>query len=222
MELIEAIRSKRTIRGFKPDPVPREVLEELLETCRWAPSAQNTQSCEFAILGGKVMEEVRARIEEKEKTKAEITGDIPVPVLPEPYLQRANEQRDRVDRYQFPPGTENLEEKRAEYLLKGVRFHDAPNGIIIYTERALCPRANFDVGIMAQTISLAAYTYGLGTCIMVRVLYWPEVLRELLGIPESKLILLALAIGYPNPEARVNNYERYRLPLDALAHWHGV
>ena len=67
MDVIEAIRSKRTIRGFKHDPVSKEVLEKLLDTCRWAPSAQNTQSCEFAILGGKVMEEVKARLAEKEE-----------------------------------------------------------------------------------------------------------------------------------------------------------
>ena len=65
MEVIEAIRNRRSIRGFKPDPVPRKVLEELLETCRWAPSPRNMQTWELAILGGKVMAEVKARLEEK-------------------------------------------------------------------------------------------------------------------------------------------------------------
>ena len=58
MELIEAIRSRRSIRSFKPDPVPGEVLEKLLETCRWAPSAQNTQPWDLVVLSGQVMEKI--------------------------------------------------------------------------------------------------------------------------------------------------------------------
>jgi len=221
MEVIKAILSRRSIRGFKPDPVPREVLAELLETCRWAPSSRNTQSWELVILGGKVMEEVRARLTEKVKAEAEINPDIPSIDLPEPYLQRAIEVRDHLDTHQFPPGTEKLDEKRAEYLIKGGRFHDAPNGILLCVERALCPKAIFDAGIMAQTISLAAPAYGLGTCIMARPVYWPDMLRELLGIPESKLIVFGIAIGYPDPEAVVNSYPRERVPWDVFTQWHG-
>ena len=222
MEVIEAIRSRRSIRGFKPDPVPREVLEELLETCRWAPSPRNTQTWELAILGGKVMEEVRARLEEKVKAEAEINLDIPDPDPPELYLQRATEKMHRVDAHQFPPGTENLDAKRAAFLLKGGRFHDAPNGIIIYTERVLFPYVVLDVGIITQTICLAALNYGLGTCIMRRPIHWPDMLRELLGIPKSKLIVGAIAIGYPDPEALINSHPRARVPLDITTHWHGV
>lgn len=222
MEVIEAIRSRRSIRGFKPDPVPREVLEELLETCRWAPSSRNTQPWELAIVWGKVMEEIKARFREKDKAGVEFNPDIPILDLPEPYLQRAMEVRDSIDSHQFLLGTEKLDEKRAEYWVKGLCFHNAPNGIILYTERALGPKAILDAGIMCQTIFLAAFAYGLGTCPMGRTVYWPDVLRELLGIPESKLIVLGIAIGYLDPEAVVNNYTRHRVPLDVFTRWHGV
>ena len=57
MEVIETIRNRRCIRSFKPDPIPRKVLEKILEDCRWAPSASNTQPWEFAVLGGKMLDE---------------------------------------------------------------------------------------------------------------------------------------------------------------------
>ena len=79
----------------------------------------------------------------------------------------------------------------------------------------------FDAGIIAQTICLAALNYGLGTCITLRPVYWPEMLRELLGIPESKLILMAIAIGYPSHEAVINSFPRHRVPLDVLTRWRG-
>lgn len=222
MEVIDAIRSRRSIRGFKPDPVPREVLQRLLDDCRWAPSARNTQPWELVILGGKIMEEVKARLTDRIKMGVESNPDIPVPDLPEPYLWRAIELRDSIDTHQFPPETESLKDKRAEYWIRGGCFHDAPNGIILYVERALHPKVLFDAGIMAQTICLAALDYGLGTCITLRPVYWPDMLRELLGIPKSKLIVMAIAIGYPDYEARVNNFARTREPLDTFAHWHEV
>ncbi len=222
MEIIEAIHNRRSIRGFKPDPVPRKVLEEILESCLWAPSARNTQSWEFAILGGKVMEEVKVRLNELVKADAKVNPDLGNPEFPEPYLTRAEEARDHIDRHQFPPGIEKLDEKRAEYWMRGGRFHDAPNGIILYTEKALGGRAILEGGIMAQTIALAALPYGLGTCLMQRPVWWPDMIKEVLGIPESKLLLMAIAVGYPNPEARVNNYERSREPLKTFAHWYGM
>lgn len=230
MEIIEAIRSRRSIRSFKPTPVPKKVLEEVLDTSRWAPSGSNTQPWEFAVLGGKVMEEVNARLIQKVKTEWDtdrltfrnFTPDIPIPEFPEPYRQRAINVRNRIDSYQFPPGTPGLDEKRTAYLLYGGRFYGAPNAIIVYTERSISPKAILDIGLLAQTIALAALAYDLGTCLMTTPVAWPEILRELLGIPESKLIALAIAIGYPETEAKVNNFERTREPLGALTHWHGV
>ncbi|MFC2066419.1 nitroreductase [Chloroflexota bacterium] len=225
MEVSQAIRSRRSIRGFKPDPVPRKVFEGLLETCRWAPSARNTQEWDLLILGGKVIAEIKARIVEKYKAKVEANEDVPISALddmPELYRQRAIEGRDIIDSHQFPPGTEKLDEKRAAYFVKGWRFHDAPNAIILCTERVLYPTAIFDVGIMAQTICLAALDYGLGTTIMARPVYWPDIYREVLGIPESKLIVVSIGIGYPDPEVVVNSFPRHRVPWDVFTQWHGV
>jgi nitroreductase len=221
MEIMEAIRSRRSIRGFKPDPVPGKVLKELLETCRWAPSSQNTQSWELAVLGGGVMAKLKAHLEEKVKAKVKPYPDIPGGELYGPYQERANEMKNAIDVHQFPPGTEDLEAKRAAYLLKGARLFDAPNSIVIYTDKALDSKAIMNAGIMAQTIALAAQDYGLGTCIMLRAVYYPDVLRELTGIPDSKLIIMALAIGYPDPDFPANSYPRHRAPLEDFTKWHG-
>jgi nitroreductase len=168
------------------------------------------------------MQEVKARLTEKVKANAEINPDAPAAELPEPYLNRALELRDRIDKHQFPPSTERLDEKRAKYWIRGGRFYDAPNGIIVYIEKALYPLMLLDVGIMVQTICLAALAHGLGSCPVRRAVYWPDMLRELLGIPESKAIVIGIAIGYANPDARVNNYVRQREPLESWVRWHGI
>jgi nitroreductase len=229
MNIQEAIIRRRSIRSFKPIPIPKMILEEILDSSRWAPSSSNTQPCEIAVLGGNVMEELSTQLYEKVKTEWDsvrlafrtFRPDIPFPELPEPYRKRAIDARNRIDSHQFPPGTPRIDEKRAAYLLYGAQFYGAPNAIIIYTERVICPKAILDVGLMAQTIALAALAHGLGTCLMTTPVAWPEILRELLGIPKSKLIALAIAIGYPEGEAKVNNFERTRVPLESMTHWHG-
>ena len=59
MDVIEAIHSRRSVRAFKPDPVPREVLQSIMEAALQAPSWENTQPWEFAVLGGDVMKNVK-------------------------------------------------------------------------------------------------------------------------------------------------------------------
>ena len=88
-------------------------------------------------------------------------------------------------------------------------------------EKVIGPYAYLDVGIMVQTIALVAQDYGLGTCPTGRVVYYPDIIREILHIPESKIIILAIDIGYPDPEALCNSYERHREPLDTFTHWYG-
>jgi nitroreductase len=229
MENIEAIRTRRSVRSFKPVPIPKKLLEELLDTSRWSPSSRNTQPWEFVILGGKVLEEIKARIEDRAKSEWDtsrlayraISPDVPQPELTGPYLKRAGDLRDSIDIHQFPPGTEDIDKKRFAYLLSGTRFFDAPNAIIVYIDKSLYPKALFDAGMITQTICLAALSYGLGTCTMTTPVNWADVVREALGIADSKIIVTAIAIGYPKTEALLNTFKRSRESLDAFVQWQG-
>jgi len=230
MNITEAIRQRRSIRSFKKDPVPRKVLEELLDTCRWAPSSSNTQAWELAVMGGRALDQFRERLVQKLLAEWDSENllisdhhpDIPQPIWPEPYRSRAIETRNKIDRHQFPADTPELDKKRHSYLLYGGRLYDAPNAILLSTEKSVCPKAITDIGIMTQTITLAALEYGLGTCIMAMPVGWPEIIRELLGIPESKLIALVIAIGYPENEAKVNTVKRSRELLENFTTWYGI
>lgn len=227
MELIEGIRGRRSIRSFKSDPVPRKILEEILDIARWSPNSSNMQSWGCIVLGGKLMEEVKDEIEKKTKEGwdgylfSNMHPEVPMPRPTGIYRERSLAQRDTIDQHQFPPGTENLQQKRSAYMLRGSRFYGAPNAIIVYTEKSLYPKSLFDTGLLSQTICLAAHKYGLGTCIMSMVLYWPEVIRERIAVPDGKVLVVGIAIGYPD-DALVNSAPRKREPVDAFTQWYGV
>jgi nitroreductase len=75
--------------------------------------------------------------------------------------------------------------------------------------------------MVAENIILLAAKYGLGTVPEIQAVFYPEVLRKMLAIPESKLIVLGIAIGYPDWDDPVNKFRSERDPLDEVIRWHG-
>jgi len=113
-------------------------------------------------------------------------------------------------------------EKRAEWGLRGLRFFEAPAAIVLYVEESLARSyVDFDLGAFAQTICLAALSYGLGTCIEDQGVLFPEVIRRLAGIPESKRIVVSIAVGYPDRDFPANRLESSREPVEKIAKWCG-
>jgi nitroreductase len=227
MDVIEAIRTRRSIRVFKPDPVPKKVLQELLDVSRWAPSGGNVQPWHFEVLTGKLLAKVTARLVEKAKTwdgkdyidtKPDLPRTGPYSKLLMPRRQSLKALQDAI---YFPPGTKNLETKKLEHREHMLRFFDAPIAIIVCADDR-GSSAIVSIGAVTQNICLAALTYGLGTCVMGIPVLWPEIFRELLNIPEDRAIVTSIAIGYPDLRAPINTFPRPREPLDDLVEWHGL
>jgi len=227
MDVIEAIRTRRSIRVFKPDPIPKKVLQELLDVSHWAPSGGNVQPWHFDVLAGKLLAKVTALLEEKAKTWDGHDYMDTKPDLPRtgPYskllIPRRQSLKALQDAIRYPPGTKNLEAKQLEHRENMLRFFDAPSAIIVCADDR-GPTSIVSIGTVTQTICLAALTYGLGTCIMGIPVLWPEIFRELLNIPKDRAIVTSIAIGYPDLRAPINTFPRPREPLDNLVEWHGL
>jgi nitroreductase len=78
-----------------------------------------------------------------------------------------------------------------------------------------------DIGAVMQNICLSALHFGLGTCIEDQGILYPEVFREHTGIPETKHLIIAIALGYPDPNFPANHVRSEREPVDALTTWVG-
>lgn len=214
MSLREAVQQRRSIRKFRPDPVPREILHAILEEARWAPSAINTQPWEVALVGGEALKKiVRATYEEVRK------GGIPRPDFDIPYFRKAVYTRRmrenakglfgdalRIDRYDL--------EKRGAFYLTMLHYFDAPQVIYLCVDKSLSWISIFDCGCFAQNLCLLAVSKGLGTCIQQSGVHFPDIIRKYVPIPEEKRILLNISIGYPDDEAPVNQFRSRRDPLE--------
>jgi nitroreductase len=219
MDVIDAIKTRYSARAYKPEPVPKEILTELMEVALRAPSWANTQTWEFAIVGGEVMQELKQILGAKVAAEEERYPDIPRPEWPSPYRERRRELASQI--YQILGITREDTQKKLQWFVHMYRFFDAPNGIIVYTDRGLSEWSLFNVGLSVQTIALAALNYGLGTTILAAGVSYPDEVRCLLNIPESKQLVIAIAIGYPDLEAKINGFRSNRVPLDTVVTWHG-
>jgi nitroreductase len=220
MELTEAILTRRSIRAFEPRPVPRRVLQEVMEIALWTPSFANTQSWEFCMVGGEKLEELRRKLVDAASSDPEGNPDLPWPTLGEPYTTRRRGVG--VKTLAAKGITRDDRDGREAWRLLGAGFFDAPRAIIFYTEREFGPWAIFDAGAISLAVELAAHDRGLGTVPQAAPARYPEVIHQVLGIPQSKIVILGMAIGYPNPDDPVNRFPRERDTMEALVQWQGI
>jgi nitroreductase len=112
-------------------------------------------------------------------------------------------------------------EKRTRWMERGFRYFDAPVAIIISVDKSLTEAGPLlDIEAVMQTICLTALNYGLGTCIENQGVMYPEVLRKIAGVPESKRIIISIAIGYPNWDFPANKVESSREPVEKITTWY--
>jgi nitroreductase len=222
MDVIEAVKKRKSIRGYKPDPVPKEVLEQILELASHAPSSDNSQPWEFIVLTGEVLENVRRSNVELLYSGAPLNPEHVVTSWPRESIYRQRQVDLAKQLFQLMDIPREDREKRAKWLERGFRYFDAPAAIILYTDRCLTESGPLlDIGALIQNICLTALDFDLGTCIEVQGTMYPDVLRKYTHIPESKRIIMAIAIGYPDWDFPANKVESEREPIKNVATWLG-
>lgn len=220
MELMEAIQGRKSIRAFTSQPVSRDVIMEILNTACRAPSAMNTQPWEFLVVGGAKLSTLKAAIVEKLKRGEAMQPDHLVVSWSPESVYKARQIALAKQLFKAMDIAREDKEKRAWWLERGFRFFDAPAAIIIVSDKTLSEAGPLlDLGAVMQNICLAALNFGLGTCIEDQGVLYPEVLRAHTGIPETKRLIIAIALGYPDPEFPANNIRSEREPAENLTTW---
>lgn len=223
MNVIEAIKTRKSIRGYRPDPVPREVLREILEVAGRSPSAMNSQPWEFVVLGGEVLNRVREANVARLRDGAIPAGEHSVTGWSKESVYRTRQVELAKGLFQLMGIQRQDAAKRAHWIERGFRFFDAPAAIIVLTDKSLQPETPLiDIGIVIQSICLAALEHDLATCIEDQGCMYPDVLRELAEIPDTKRIVMAIAIGYPDRDFPANRIETTRVPIDEITLWRGI
>lgn len=222
MDLIEAIKKRKSVRNFKNDPIPQAVIREILEIACRAPSAMNTQPWEFTVITKDVLDSVKKGVIEKFRAGEKPHSEHSVTGWPKDSVYRRRQVELAKQLFQILDIKREDADKRTQWMERGLRFFDAPAAIIICVDRILAEGTPvFDIGAVTQTICLTALHYGLGTCIQDQGVMYPEVLRKFCNIPDAKQIIIAVAIGYSDWGFPANRLETPRESVDKMTTWCG-
>lgn len=215
MDLSEAIKGRKSIRVFKQDPVSKEIIIKILEAAAMAPSAINQQPWHFMVVTGEVRQVLGAAILKEYKEKGVVKG-LEDEKLPEKYRRRMQQLFTQISAHLKEMGEDQA------YILEGsCQLYNAPVAIIVTMDRTLYPSRLLDMGLAIQNLMLTANSLGLGTCPIGFILRYDEAIRRELGISDEMEIVLAIALGYPDPDSPINRFKSSRDSLEQLVTWVG-
>ena len=205
MNFEQVVSSRQSVRGYKKDVVPRELIEDIINLARRAPSSMNTQPWHVHVVTGVALDEVRTRNMEEMLAGAEPKRDI-----------NSHKEYEGVHRFRQVAIAKKLfaamgiaredKDKRQDWVMRGFRQFDAPVSLVLTYDRNLDPGAvvHFDLGALCYGIVLAAWDRGLGTVINGQGIMRSDIVREVANIPEDQIIMTCIAMGYPDDSFAAN------------------
>jgi nitroreductase len=222
MDILEGIKSRKSIRAFNSKPVSEQVLKELLEIAIRAPSGLNRQPWEFFIAKGGLLKELKHKNLEKHRLGEPPNPEIPIgpikgisPALEGIYRERKVELAKQI--FKLLKISKGDKKRQQEWTENMMQFYDAPAVIFVVVDKQLIGNwPILDIGLVCQNILLAAQAYGLGTCIMRAAVDYPEQVRKVTKIPETKRIIIGIAIGYPDWDHPVNQLMTNREEIEKI------
>lgn len=222
MNYEEIAQDRRSIRGYKPDPIPRDVLEEIIHIAKQAPSSMNTQPWHFHVLTGEPLERIRKGNTEKMMAGSSVDREIKLNHGYEgPHRERQIEIA--VQLFEAMGIARDDKERRLDWVMRGFRQFDAPVSIVITVDKALADDtiAHFDCGAATYGLVLAAWSKGIGSVINGQGIMQSSVVRENANIPEDQVIMTCVAMGYPDETFVANDVKSRRSPNEQVASFIG-
>lgn len=225
------VRGRNSVRDFRPDPVPDELLREVLDDAVTAPSWSNTQPYRLAIATGEVRDRISAELcarfdagmaarrgGRRDKALALVRrtalpdGDFRVPERYPDDLQPARVAAGR-GLYQVLGIERHDLAARDRQMRRNFEFFGAPTAVFVFVHRGLGEYSVLDAGVLLQTLMLAAQVRGLGTCAQGALALWAGPVRAEFDVPDDYALICGLSIGYAS-EDPVNRFRPGRAPLD--------
>ena len=205
MEFETLVQTRKSVRGFRKEPVPRAVIEEIIDVAKRAPSSMNTQPWHVHVLTGAPLEEVRRRNMEEMVAGAKPKRDI---VSHGEYQGKHRLRQVDIAKKLFGAMGIARDDKpmRQDWVLRGFRQFDAPVSMVLTYDRELEPGAvvHFDLGALCYGIVLAAWDRGLGSVINGQGIMRSDIVREVAKIPDEQVIMTCVAMGYPDDSFAAN------------------
>ena len=213
MRVTEAVNRRKSVRAFRPDPVPDEVLRELLATASRSPSGGNVQPWRVYVVNGDSMARFREFLADRQP------GAPAYDIYPQPLGEPYRSSRFKIGEDMYAAIGVEREDKAGRFaqFAKNLDFFGAPAAIFCFIDRQMGPPQWSDLGMFLQTFMLLAQEAGLDTCPQEAWAVHEAAVAEFVGAPEELQIFCGMAIGHADTDHPINSVVSEREPLEVFA-----
>jgi nitroreductase len=213
MDVYEAVKSRRAVRGFTDESVPREVLERVLSAAAWSPSGSNIQPWNVYVVTGAPLAELKKRAVERVATGVpwdEREYEMYPPAMKSLYRERRSAFGE--ERYGALGVAREDSEARMRAAIANWDCFGAPAALFVYIDRDMGPAQWADLGMYLQSVMLLLRDEGLHSCPQMAWSQVRETVADVLSPPDGLILFCGLSIGYEDPA--VSYIRTGRAPLD--------
>ena len=217
MKVTEALQQRKSVRAYLDKPVEDEKIRAILDVARYAPSGVNTQPWQVAVVTGetkqKLQEKIEAEFRSGNKGKAEYS------YYPNEWVEPFTSRRRECGLLMYKTLEIKREDKQRQLdqWAANYRAFDAPVMLLFFMDKRMQAGSFMDYGMFLQSIMLAAVEQGLATCSQGSIADYPEIIKEILGYSDDNILLLGMALGYEDTNAKVNSYRTSRVDIDSFS-----
>jgi len=219
LDIKEAIEGRISVRAFQDRPVSKETITQVLDIARWAPSGTNTQPWKVVVSQGRSKQAISHALLDAAKNGVEINPDYLY--YPEEWVEPFKGRRFQcgMDLYSALDIGREDKEKRLEASLNNYRFFGAPVSLFFFIDNVMGKGSWFDMGMFLQSVMLAAREFGLGSCPQASTTDYPDIVRDILDVPDKYSLICGLSLGYPDEDEAINQYRTKRDSVDEFTTW---
>ncbi|MGR3758653.1 nitroreductase [Roseobacteraceae bacterium NS-SX3] len=217
---LDTLMSQRfSCRAFRPDPVPRAVVEDILRTAQKVPSWCNAQPWKLTLTSGKETDRLRGALSKA----AQAGGHAPDLPFPAGYSGEYQARRRECGwaLYEAVGVEKGDREGSARQMMENFSLFGAPHCAILSSPAELGSYGAMDCGGFVAAFTLAAQAAGVASIPQAAVASHAPLLHELLEIPEDRIILCAISFGYADMDHPANSFRTGRAALEEFMDWRG-
>ena len=214
-----AITSRRSVRAFLPEPVPRRVIEEILRVASRAPSGTNTQPWKVYVLTGASKATLTQKIMAAYDDPAvAATHEEEYAYYPREWVSPYIDRRRKIgwDLYGLLGIARGDKAGMHAQHGRNYRFFDAPVGLMFTIDRVMEQGSWLDYGMFLQSIMIAARARGLDTCPQAAFTQFHRLILEHLGAPASEMLVCGMSLGHADPDAVENRLATERAAVESF------
>ncbi|MEN9856798.1 MAG: hypothetical protein RL186_761 [Pseudomonadota bacterium] len=222
MDVETALLGRKSVRAYRAQPVPLEAVKAVLDVARHAPSGGNLQPWRMIVVSGDAKQNV-TRLAQQVLAVNPRGEEGDYPIYPNPVRETYKARRNQVgeDMYAILGIAREDKAARMMQMAQNFEFFGAPVAIFFVIDKAMGHGQWAHMGMLMQSICLAAHAQGLATCMQEA---WAMVRASLAShfeLEDHEMVYCGLALGYEDTDAPINRLRTQRAALNEIAVFHG-